>query len=284
MKNILIPTDFSDNAWNALNYAVELFREDKCTFYLLNAFESKYFTTDSLMVPEPGEPAYDNAKNQSQFGLEHLKKKLDSGNSNHKFETISSYNTVLEAIRNSLQKLKIHLLVMGTEGKESIENRIYGSTALNVMEHIYTCPLLVIPDSTSLKDIEKKEIVFATNYKYPYTRKAVRYLAEIARKYSAAIRILYVQEHENLNPEQQKNKEKLQEYLKKVVHSFHTLTEIGTGEGIHSFIQSRGSHMLAISRKRHSFFYKFFSKSIIEEIGYKPQVPILILPDFNKEQ
>ena len=36
MANILIPTDFSDNAWNAVEYAVEFFKNSSCNFYLLH--------------------------------------------------------------------------------------------------------------------------------------------------------------------------------------------------------------------------------------------------------
>ncbi len=38
MKNILLPTDFSDNAYNALRYAAELYKEEDCTFFLLNTY------------------------------------------------------------------------------------------------------------------------------------------------------------------------------------------------------------------------------------------------------
>ncbi len=36
MKNILIPTDFSENSWNALNYTIELFKHETVNFYLLH--------------------------------------------------------------------------------------------------------------------------------------------------------------------------------------------------------------------------------------------------------
>ncbi|MEO0902953.1 MAG: universal stress protein [Bacteroidota bacterium] len=38
MQKILIPTDFSENAWNAISYAMYLFRNRKCTFYFLNTY------------------------------------------------------------------------------------------------------------------------------------------------------------------------------------------------------------------------------------------------------
>jgi hypothetical protein len=36
MKNILIPTDFSENAWNAIVYAASLFKKNECSFYLIH--------------------------------------------------------------------------------------------------------------------------------------------------------------------------------------------------------------------------------------------------------
>ena len=36
MKNILIPTDFSENSWNAIEYALHFFSKSSCNFYLLH--------------------------------------------------------------------------------------------------------------------------------------------------------------------------------------------------------------------------------------------------------
>ncbi|WP_299528057.1 universal stress protein, partial [uncultured Lutibacter sp.] len=36
MKNILLPTDFSENSWNAIKYALELYKKTACNFYLLH--------------------------------------------------------------------------------------------------------------------------------------------------------------------------------------------------------------------------------------------------------
>ena len=39
-KSILLPTDFSDNSWSAIVYALKLYAETECTFYLLNSIET----------------------------------------------------------------------------------------------------------------------------------------------------------------------------------------------------------------------------------------------------
>ena len=36
MKNILLPTDFSENSWNAIEYTLNLFQKNICNFYLLH--------------------------------------------------------------------------------------------------------------------------------------------------------------------------------------------------------------------------------------------------------
>ena len=39
MQNILVPTDFSNDAYNALYFASKLFKNKACNFYLLNAYD-----------------------------------------------------------------------------------------------------------------------------------------------------------------------------------------------------------------------------------------------------
>ncbi|WAC02793.1 universal stress protein [Lacinutrix neustonica] len=36
MKTILLPTDFSENSWNAIVYALNFLEKEPCTFYLLH--------------------------------------------------------------------------------------------------------------------------------------------------------------------------------------------------------------------------------------------------------
>ncbi|WP_010228256.1 universal stress protein [Gillisia marina] len=281
MRKILVPTDFSNSALNALRFALSLFKDDATTFYLLNAFQLYYFTTESLLVPEPGEPAYDEAKDASETGLDHVVDQIAiiSDSRCHQFQTISSYNNLINAIDETVENYKIELIVMGTKGNSDPATSLFGSNAVSVIENIKKCPLLIIPEQTPYLTKASKEIVLATNYKTPYRLKEISYLKDIAQKYEAAIRILYIKEHKQVSDEQLSNKHILQEYLKDVPHTFHTLNHIKVLQGIRSFIESRESTMLALVDKKHSFLYNLFSKSILKEIGYKPKIPILVLHD-----
>lgn len=284
MKNrILIPTDFSENSWNALDYALNLFKEDKCIFYLLNAFQLYHFTTDSIILPEPGEPEYEKAREESEIGLEKLIDGviMKSDNPNHHFEMISSYNSVLDAIKETVYKKDISLIIMGTKGETNSANTIFGSNAENIMEKIQHSPILVVPEDAVFLKEKKKEIVFATDFKTYYSYRELQSLISIAKRIEAPVRILHILENEKLTPEQEENKDSLREYLKEVLYTFHTLTHIKVGAGVHSFIESRGSEMLALIHKKHNILNSIFSKSLVDKVGYKPKVPILAMHELN---
>jgi nucleotide-binding universal stress UspA family protein len=278
-KKILIPTDFSKNSWNALVYALNLYKDEECTFYLLNVFQLYDFPTDKMRDADPGDVEYEKEKEKSELGLQGLLKGINSRNdiANHHFEIISKYNKVTDAVLETVKEKKIEFLIMGTKGENNPESTLYGSNAVDVIEKVLDCPVLVLPSDISFEEKINNEIVFATNYKTLYNHHELDELVDIAMRSKAAVRVLYVQEADKITSVQEDNKKVLSDHLKDVVFTFHTLTNIKVAEGIHSFIESRGSGMLVLVNKKHGFFGSIFSKSLIKEIGYKPQVPVLVL-------
>lgn len=284
-KKILIPTDFSENAWNALNYAINLFRAETCDFYLLNVYQRYHLTTDVLLDPKPGNPEFEKAKKDSERGLEKLKGEIlsKSEDTNHGFELISTYNSVLDAIIETVKTKGIEMIVMGTKGKNNSAQKIYGSTAVDVMEKVMYCPSIIVPENSKFVEGAKKEIVFATNFMTFYKRRELKDLINTARLYNAAIRVLHIQNYKKLTAEQERNRGMLQDIVEDVEHSFHTLTDVPVVEGINSFIVSRNSHMLAIINKQHNFFYSIFLQPLVKEIGHDALVPVLVMHHKKKQ-
>jgi hypothetical protein len=52
-KKILLPTDFSKNAYNAINYAIELYKEESCEFFILHSYYLPGYEKSNLLSPEP---------------------------------------------------------------------------------------------------------------------------------------------------------------------------------------------------------------------------------------
>jgi len=282
MKNILVPTDFSIIALNALNYALSRFEEDKCTFYLLNAFQQNEISTHNLFHPDLGKTTYEQTKNGSETGLKKLMDGIviKNDNSNHDFEMISSYNTLGEAVKQTLENNDISIIIIGTQGETNSKNVLFGSNTVNIIDKIKNCQLLLVPPDSIFKKNTKKELVYATNFLSPFKYKELESLISIATNIKAIIRVLHILENGELTVDQENNKKDLREYLKRVEPAFHTLTNENLDTGVQSFIERRGSDMLALIHEKQSFLNKIFSGTMIDkEIRYKPQIPNFLMHD-----
>ncbi|WP_396602012.1 universal stress protein [Algibacter sp. R77976] len=281
-RKILLPTDFSKNSWHAINYAIELYKKDQCVFYILNVFTATSNIIDSLINMEPGSELYETAKLESENGLAKVLDMLafkDHKNSKHQFEIISTFNNAVEAIKNVVEEKDIEMIIMGTKGETNYRKVVYGSTAINVMEKVRNCPVLVVPELA--KHNLPKEIVFPTSYRTHFKRRELNYLIELAQKCDASIRILHVSEEDELDKKQLNNKKLLEEYFENIDYSFHTLGPIEVPMAVNCFVESRESDMVAFINKKHAFFGSILSKSLVKEIGYSSKVPILVLHDLR---
>ena len=69
MKSILLPTDFSKNSVNAINYAMALFKDVSCDFYLLNVQKASSFISDDMMVMASSATIYQTIIDVSKKGV-----------------------------------------------------------------------------------------------------------------------------------------------------------------------------------------------------------------------
>ncbi len=280
-KKILLPTDFSKNAWNAIVYAIELYKDEACDFYILNTFTTSGYALESMMVPEPGERLYEEAKKKSEIGLGKILERLTfrDDNPDHKFFMVSQFNSLLDGIKDLIDKKDIELVVMGTKGDTDAATIIYGSNTVLIMEKVRNCPVLAIPNEASFQ--KPKEIVFPTDFKTNFKRRELQYLIEIAKISNAAIRILHISESDEFTEQQLGNKELLKENFENLEYSFHTLHNVDVRSGLSAFVESRGSDMITFVNRKHSFFGSMFSKPMVKNLGYHSKVPVLALHDFK---
>ena len=280
-KKILIPTDYSKNAWNALSYAIELYKKYDCDFHLLHAYSTSGYAIDSMMVPEPGELAYEQARDRAEKGMDRIMQHLNFRDEmpNHHFTTHIEFNSVLGAIKNAVERFDIELVVIGTKGESDAVDIIYGSNAVHIMEKVRNCPVLAIPAQVVFSP--PKEIVFPTNYKDHYKRRELLHLIEIAEISDSEIRILHIDEEYELSEEQKNNRSLLKECFETVEYAFHRLQNVDVQTALSCFVQSRESDMIAFINKKHNFFSSLFSKPLVKELGFNAQIPVLTLHDLR---
>lgn len=276
MKNIMLPTDFSKNALNAITYALDMFREEKVSFTLLHAYKVNDYYEGSKLTVDPGDQKLEKARREIETKLKQLEKEIKVNAGKDHSIKISAYNLLLvDAIQRELRKKKYHLIVIGTQGHTGNSEVIYGSNTINIMEEMEKCPVLAVPAHISFKP--PREIVLANSFKVELTPKDLDFLTGLAIKFKSAIRILHIAEEGGLTRSQNFNRKQLQEKLEGVKHSFHFLEYLSVPLGIYSFLESRGSDIIAFVNKKHTLIENLLMQPLYKNLAHFSKVPVLVL-------
>lgn len=280
-KRILLPTDFSINAWNALKYASELYKTENVDFFILNAFTVKSYDIESIFVAKPGDVEYDAALEQSEKELRKVLKMIEIKKTypNHAYFSMSIFDTPLNAIKTAVELNDIDLVVMGTKGATDEKSVIYGSNTIDVMEKVRNCPVLAIPNIAKYK--EPKEIVFPTSFKTHFKRRELKYLYEMAKITNSTVSILHINTEKHLTDLQKQNKDLLEEFLDGIKYSFQWLDNVSVNAGLEEFVRQRGSDIIVFINKKHTFFDSIFSRPLVKDLGTSSQIPVLVLHDLR---
>ena len=143
MKNILLPTDFSKNAWNALFMALKLYADFECRFYIMNCYDLDMKYAGGAQSTIRSGMVYKALKNTSNSGLDEVIQYLSENhhNAKHQFETIAHSGDILSGLRSTITKYDIETVIMGTKGATGAKGVFLGSNTVKVLKNIKNCVL-----------------------------------------------------------------------------------------------------------------------------------------------
>lgn len=276
MKSILLPTDFSNNSINAIHYAVELFKDERCEFYFLNVQKASSFVSDDLMTMQPSTTIYqnliDSAKKSIERIISEVKKKY--GVTNHLYHSIVDYDNFVDAINQTVKSKNISLIIMGTQGATGAEKVLFGSNTVRVMQRS-SCPVLAIPNNCKFKPIN--DIVFTSNYHTRYKPEELKPLLDLAEKTHAKIHVIHLAEGEQLSAGQVNNMAFLDEYFTNLNHEFVNVDSANLFETVEEYIRTNDYNLLAMMSRRHSFLERLFTRHTVETFAFKVSTPYLVM-------
>ncbi len=282
MKKILIPTDFSKNAYAALVYATYLFKEEECLFYILNTFEVLTPVLTSRIYTHKGALLYEELSKKSKDGLTEVLHSIirDSENPKHIFETKSVSKDLAETVTKIVKKKEIDYVIMGTKGITGAEQVLFGSNTIKVIKKIKDCPVLIIPEEFDFE--VPAEIGFPTDFKHPYLDKELAPLIEIASLFKSNIRIFHINEEEKLDITQESNYRQLKRSINDFMHSMHWVSKkVHKTKHINDFIDEIGINLLVMVNYRHGFMEQITHEPVIKKITGYTRIPFLVIPDFS---
>lgn len=274
-RKILLPTDFSDNAWSATVYALKLFAEEECIFYFLNSVtikENMLTNISTKLINEISE-----SETQELIDLKALAENSDP-NTKHSFETILSEKDLNTAIKNAIQKHEINLLIMGTKGATGLKEFFFGSNTMRVVMSVKDCPVLIIPEEYDF--IKPKQIAFPTDFNRFYHLKEIKHLKHLADLYNSMVRVLHINEEKELNETQRDNLVMLETYLNNNEFSLHWMPKYTEkAKEINDFIEELDIDILAMVKYKHSLIENILNEPVIKDIGFHTKIPFLIIPE-----
>ncbi len=276
MKHFLIPTDFSVNSWRALEYAIHLFNEESCTFYILHIGYRKQSTVKGNSFAFPTKRISSSIREK----LTSLFKRIEGLpiNKKHHFIALQEYGNFIDNIRRTVEEKKIDLVVMGTKGASGLKAAVMGSNTGDVITKVL-CNVLAIPENTTISTPQK--IAFPTDYNLFYTYPILETLTELLKISRANLQVVnIVQGTTSLTPVQATNKTYLKDYLEEtfpLTHNFHCIRDRNVKSAIVNFAVDNHIEMLVMVAKNLNFFQQLLFDTSIEKLSFHTTVPLLVI-------
>ncbi len=279
MKTILVPTDFSKNAYYALHYATQLFAEEECKFIIVHSFENQVSKLTSRVDIGKTEAVMDSLYEEYDSKCDEVMRQiiLDTKNSTHSYETIATSLTLSRAINKLIVKEKVDYVVMGSKGKTDALDMLVGSNTLAMINKIKNAALLIIPQEMEYKSIKK--IAFATGFKRSYSHKELQPLLYLADANNADVKIIHSHKEEKMNETQHANSHQLVELLKQTKPQNIWLSgETDTYDAITSYLNKEQIDLLVMIYYKHNIIAQLFREATVKDIIKYTLIPFLVLP------
>ncbi|KAA2219869.1 MULTISPECIES: universal stress protein [Maribacter] len=280
MKKIILPTDFSENAWNAIFTALKIYSDVKCHFYIVNAYEPGVLKPLGTESHKRLDVIYDSLSQHSEKELAEIQTYLDKNHHNlqHSFETISLGSTLEEAMQKIAKEKDADLIIMGTQGATGAKQVFLGSNTVKVIDKLPNISILAVPDSFNFQKL--KTVLYSTDYMKGYDKFELDSLLELVNIWNANIEIIHVTEEFALNETQQTNKNILEERLSGLNFTFVDLPfKSSTAYTIGQYTNNKTSDILGITRHHHTFWEKVIGEPVVKKLAFHSEIPLLILPE-----
>ncbi|GER60049.1 hypothetical protein ULMA_21570 [Patiriisocius marinus] len=281
MRKILIPTDFSETSMNAIEYALELFKYDKCEFIIMNAFADEVYNNtmemDREFFEEFKEKYRTSVENQLQKEVAIMLKR--TSNPRHAYNFEARFGSIVDEANQIVERDNIDIVVMGTKGKTQDKDITFGSITLQVIKYV-KCPVLAVP--VGFHGAPPKNILFPTDYMVPFNRRALKLLSTMAKSFVANINMLFISEFKQRSHRQEDNRAFLDSCFNDNKVEFTQTPGKDITEGINKVLNEKEFDMLVMVNQRHSYLENILYHSTIEKIGLEIKIPFLVMNNLHR--
>ncbi|HET6252822.1 MAG TPA: universal stress protein [Puia sp.] len=271
MKKILVATDFSACATNAMEYAMELAKVLEAEVHAINAigsFEGVFNNTYNALYIEE----YHNGKRQALTNWA----ATFTTRSAFKDVTVTTsceVGSVSGVIMKYIESNPVEMLVMGTMGTSGVTG-IFGSNASTMVEKT-NVPTLIVPLES--KYAVQPVVTLATDFAVAPSGEDVMALTDLLKALKTQKLFVVNIVEDGTWTTNEAGEKAIQERYPWAEMEFRYIKEDSPTEGIINFLAGSQTDIVSLVKRHHGLIYRLFNTSTVNKVLNRSIKAVLVL-------
>lgn len=264
MKTIIVATDFSKEAENALQYAGAAAKQLEAKIIIFNAFNLSSHTGNTLFPASA-------VKELIAYNDHILEQKAQDIAKKFEIEVLfeSSLMELDEELDKLIEKHQANLVVMGM-APNSLSQDLFGNTTTSAISKL-KFPVLAIPLGVTFKGIKK--ILFACDILRGVEKRILEQIKIFAFSMNAEVEVFSV--HRELKKIKEEHMVRIDETLKDVDYAYKNVVSNEVIKEIEKEIQNFDADVLIMIPHKYSFWGSLVHQSKTRIMVSKSEIPLL---------
>lgn len=276
MKNILVPTDFSEVSEGAFHFAHAMASANEGTIKVIHVSHPSFDTTNPMGTYIPG-----NFEKLKWEQLDLFVEQLGSSEKAEKgaFQPPVSKEVVIgfaveEIVRYS-KNAEVDILVMGTTGEGGFLNKLIGSVSSRVAQKAW-CPVLLIPKNYTGQSF--KNILYASDHK-AIDEVLINEMVGFALIHDADIHLIHVKRgsKEGFRVAKSTFEEIARTSAPNLSYQYSIVESKSVFSGIQQYIEQHNIDLISMVTPHRGFIEALFHKSLTKRMIFNMDIPILVM-------
>ena len=270
MSHLLVATDFSEVADNAIHYACEFARDMKMPVTILHSFIIPVTFSDTPMPVMPVDEGRQIAEDRMNEVIGSLRQRYEGLVINSKI----MFGDIVDCIDEYTEESMPVMVIVGNSGTGDSVLWL-GSNVLSALQNLH-CTVMAVPPGVTYKKPQK--LCFACDFKNIADHLQTENLVTLVQQTGTQLHVVNVDHHnKQYSTEMPIESTELHTMLSSLNPVYHYVEKENVEDGIREFIESNQMDWLIIVPHKHYFFEGLFHKSHTKAIVKILTIPLIAI-------
>lgn len=263
--NILVPTDFSENARNSFEFAKKYALLNQGSITLIYTYYSAYdFAAQAAKILL-----------QLEAWVLTAREELNSGPSQLEISHKIVHGTVATAITSTAYREGYDLIIMGTQGVSGIHKSLIGSNTSHVIKDSQI-PVLAVPFNSQFEVVENITVAMEVG---GIEKRFYDLLIKLTKSWKLPFKAIHLDAPKNqmLGFRREDLENDLKKNYPETPFTFINLSSEDTLLDLNQYLKDFPNTLVVMYSKNTSFFEYLFNKSQAIKMVYHTHVPLLVI-------